>query len=78
MQQCAHLLGVLSLSVGVINLLPVPVLDGGRLFFLLAEGLRGRPLPVRLREQAQQAGVVALTVLTRLIFVADGHRLLVG
>lgn len=74
----AQLLGMLSLSVGLINLLPVPVLDGGQLFFLLAEGLRGRPLSVRLREQAQQAGLVALTLLTLLVFVADVHRLLAG
>lgn len=74
----ARLMGILSLSVGIVNLLPVPVLDGGQLFFFLAEALRGRPLSLHIRERAQQVGVLALTMLTLVVLVMDIHRLLVG
>jgi len=74
----ARLMAILSLSVGIVNLLPVPVLDGGQLFFFMAEALRGRPLSVRIRERAQQVGVLALTLLTLVVLVMDIHRLLVG
>ena len=74
----ARLLGVLSLSVGIVNLLPVPVLDGGQLLFFVAEAFRGRPVSVRLRERAQQIGVLALTLLSLVVLVMDIHRLLVG
>lgn len=53
-------LAVLSINLGVLNLLPIPVLDGGHLLFFLAELLRGRPLNVRQREVAQQVGLVLL------------------
>lgn len=70
----ARLMGQLSISLGVINLLPVPVLDGGQLLMYGAEMVRGRPLPVRLRERLQQVGVIFLLTLLLFVMVFDIHR----
>lgn len=71
----ARLLGLLSLSLGIINLLPIPVLDGGRLLMYLAEWIRGRPLPAVILERAQQAGVIFLVLLMLFVFANDLRRL---
>ncbi len=70
----ARLMGQLSISLGVLNLLPVPVLDGGQIVMYAAELVRGRPLPVRLRERLQQVGVVMLLTLLLFVLVFDIHR----
>jgi len=69
---------MLSISLGIINLLPVPVLDGGQFLFYAIEGIRGRPLSVAIRERAQQAGVLFLVVLMLSVLVFDVHRLFAG
>ena len=51
---------LLSINLAILNLLPIPVLDGGHILFLLIEGLRGRPVSVRIREMAMQVGIVLL------------------
>ncbi len=53
-------IAILSVNLGLINLLPIPVLDGGHLLFLLCEGLRGRPLSARTREYGLRAGLALL------------------
>jgi regulator of sigma E protease len=53
-------IAVLSVNLGLINLFPIPVLDGGHLLFYLAEALRGRPLPMRAQEYGLRAGVALL------------------
>src|SRR5207247_4940823 len=53
---------MLSIELGLINLFPVPILDGGHLAFFLVEGVRGKPLQVRHREIAQQVGLFLLVV----------------
>jgi regulator of sigma E protease len=50
----------LSLNLGIFNLLPIPLLDGGHLVFYLAEALRGRPLPQRVQEIGFRLGFVAI------------------
>lgn len=70
----ARNVGVFSISLGVLNLLPVPVLDGGQALMYLAEWVRGRPLPLRIREMALQAGVIFLMLLTLLVLAFDIHR----
>ncbi|MFN7142582.1 MAG: RIP metalloprotease RseP [Myxococcota bacterium] len=70
----AKQLGLFSLSLGIINLLPVPVLDGGQLVMYLAEWVRGRPLPLVLRERAQQAGIIFLVLLMLFVFANDIRR----
>jgi regulator of sigma E protease len=53
----------LSINLGVLNLLPIPILDGGHLFFTLIEAIRGRPLKVRTREIANYVGLAFLVAL---------------
>ena len=53
----------ISINLGVINLLPVPVLDGGHLVFFFIEGIMGRPMNVRHREIAQHVGLYMLILL---------------
>jgi regulator of sigma E protease len=62
---------MLSLELGIINLLPVPLLDGGHLFFFLIEGLRGKPLQLRHREFAMQIGLLLLVALMTFVIVND-------
>lgn len=54
---------VISVNLALLNLLPVPMLDGGHLFFFLIEAVRGRPVSLRKREWAQQVGFVLLILL---------------
>jgi Zn-dependent protease len=53
-------LALVSVSLGVLNLLPVPLLDGGHLMFYAAEALRGRPLPAKAQEMGYRAGFALL------------------
>jgi len=64
-------IGLLSISLGIINLVPIPVLDGGQIFMYTAEWLRGRPLPLRVRERAQQAGVIFVVLLMLAVSLKD-------
>jgi regulator of sigma E protease len=66
----------ISISLGVMNLLPIPVLDGGHLLYYSLEVLTGRPLPERIGEIAQRAGVGLLFMLMALAVFNDLVRLL--
>ncbi len=59
----AFLVAVISINLAIINLLPVPMLDGGHLLFFAIEGVLGRALSVRKREIAQQIGLALLLLL---------------
>jgi regulator of sigma E protease len=67
-------LAVISLSLAVLNLLPVPVLDGGQVVFQLAELLKGKPLSERVQQFGQQAGMALLVLLMGLAFYNDIAR----
>lgn len=67
----ARLMGMLSLSLGIVNLLPVPVLDGGQLLFFVLEAVRGRPVSVAMRERALQIGVLVMVLLMLAVLVKD-------
>jgi len=67
---------LLSINLGILNLLPVPILDGGHLFFSLIEAVRGRPISLKKREMAQQVGLVLLVALMIFAFYNDIFRLL--
>ena len=56
-------IAVLSVNLGLINLFPIPVLDGGHLLFFFAEAVRGRPIPPRAQEYGLRAGVALLAAL---------------
>ena len=66
----------ISLSLGVMNLLPIPVLDGGLLLYYSLEVLTGRPLPDRIGDMAQRVGVGLLVALMALAVFNDLMRLL--
>ena len=70
------LIAILSINLGILNLLPIPVLDGGHLFFFACEAILGRPLRERSREIAQQAGILVLFCLMGYAFWNDINRLL--
>lgn len=70
-----HFMAVLSVNLALLNLLPVPVLDGGHLFFFFLEAVRGKPLPVKQREMAQALGMVLILTLMILVFYQDIMRL---
>lgn len=72
------MLAFLSINLGVLNLLPIPALDGGHLALLSVEGALRRPLAPRAREIAQQVGVVLLLTLMVFVFYNDIHRLVQG
>ncbi len=69
-------MGMLSVNLGILNLLPVPVLDGGHLFFLTIEALRGKPLSEKMQIMAQQLGFGLLGSLMIFVFYNDIARLL--
>ena len=58
-----NLMAVLSVSLGLLNLFPIPVLDGGHLMFYAAEAIRGRPLPPKVQEYGFRAGFALLIAL---------------
>jgi len=69
-------IALLSINLAILNLLPIPILDGGHLFFSLIEWLRGKPVSLRKREIAQQVGMVLLIGLMAFAFYNDIFRLL--
>jgi regulator of sigma E protease len=71
-----YFLGVVSVSLGILNLLPVPLLDGGHLLYYAAEFVRGRPLPEEVQYAGQRLGIALLVGLMGLAFYNDFLRLL--
>ncbi len=67
---------LISVSLAIINILPLPALDGGQMVFLLIEGLRGRPLPARIQEGVMQTGLVLLMGLGMFLIIRDTANLL--
>jgi regulator of sigma E protease len=67
-------MALISVNLGLINLLPIPVLDGGHLFFFLVEAVRRRPISLRAREVASLVGVSVLVVLMAVAFKNDVER----
>ena len=59
----AQFTAIISVNLAVLNLLPVPMLDGGHLLFFVIEGILGRPVSLKKREAAQQLGLVLLLLL---------------
>ncbi len=71
-------LAMISIGLGVLNLLPIPVLDGGQLMYYMAELLTGSPVSERVMEIGQQVGLTLLLGLTAFAFYNDIHRLAAG
>jgi regulator of sigma E protease len=73
-----QLIGFLSLNLALVNLLPLPALDGGRLLFVLIEAVFGRRVYPRAQKQIHTLGFVFLIILMVLVTAQDFHRLLAG
>jgi regulator of sigma E protease len=68
-------IALISINLAIINLLPIPVLDGGHLLFFLLEAIKGRPVSIKVREVAQQIGLFILLLLIILVFYNDISKL---
>ena len=69
-------LAVVSISLGVLNLLPIPILDGGQIIYQIVEMLKGSPMTERAQMLGQQAGIFALLLLMSFAFYNDIARIL--
>ena len=65
------LVASLSVSIAVINILPLPALDGGHLVFIIIEGITGKEVPIKIKMLVQQVGVALLLILFLLITIND-------
>jgi regulator of sigma E protease len=70
-----QMLAIISISLGILNLLPIPVLDGGHLVFNLIEAIKGSPVSVESQMTAQKVGMFLLLSLMMLAFFNDLTRL---
>jgi RIP metalloprotease RseP len=66
---------LISINLAVINILPLPALDGGQLAFLLIEGVRGKPLPNQIQENVMQSGLMLLLGLGIFLIIRDTANL---
>lgn len=71
-----RLTALLSINLGFLNLLPIPILDGGHIFFFLIEAIKGKPVSEKSRERAQQVGLVMLISLMIFAFYNDIMRII--
>ena len=71
-----RLTALLSINLGLLNLLPIPILDGGHIFFFLIEMVKGKPVSERNRERAQQVGLFMLLSLMIFAFYNDIMRII--
>ena len=67
-------IALVSINLAILNFLPIPVLDGGHLLFFFIEAVMGRPVSIRVREIAQQAGIFVLILLMIFVFYNDIAR----
>jgi regulator of sigma E protease len=68
-------LALISVSLGVLNLLPLPMLDGGHLMYYLWEGVTGRPVSEVWMERLQRVGLLVLVLMTSVALFNDITRL---
>jgi regulator of sigma E protease len=71
-------MALLSVNLAVLNILPIPVLDGGHLTFLAIEKIKGGPLSLKARAIAQQVGIVVLLTLVVFVTYNDIMRVIRG
>lgn len=76
LSELIRLTALLSINLGLLNLLPIPVLDGGHILFFLIEMAKGRPLSEQSRERAQQVGLFMLISLMIFAFYNDIMRII--
>ena len=72
-----RLMAILSITLAALNILPIPVLDGGHLFFFVIEVIKGSPVHIRVQQMAMQVGFFLLMGLMVLVFYIDINRFFV-
>jgi regulator of sigma E protease len=75
MVQFLSFLAIVSISLGILNLLPIPMLDGGQIFYQLIEGAKGSPMSEKAQMIGQQMGIVFLLLLMSFAFYNDLARI---
>ena len=68
------IMAVLSISLGLLNLLPIPVLDGGHILFILIEAVQRKPISMRVRQTATYIGLAMVLLLMIMVFKNDIER----
>jgi len=68
-------MAVISINLVILNVLPIPVLDGWHLLIFLIEGIIGKPVSLKLRERAQQVGIFLIILIMLLVFYNDLSRI---
>ena len=76
MASLAFFIALISINLAILNFLPIPILDGGHLLFFFIELVIRRPVNIRVREIAQQAGLFVLILLMVYVFYNDITRIL--
>jgi regulator of sigma E protease len=71
-----HFMAVLSVNLAMLNLFPIPMLDGGHLLFFGLEAIRGKPVAIKHREIAQSIGLMLILTLMFFVFYNDIQRLM--
>ena len=71
-------LALVSISLGVLNLLPIPLLDGGHLLYYIVEVFKGSPVPEKVMEMGQRVGIAVLLVMMAFALFNDINRLISG
>ena len=66
-----HLMGIISISIGILNLLPIPILDGGQITILMFEGLRRRDLSLKVKQRIQNVGFALVVLLMVMVLYFD-------
>ena len=66
---------IISINLAIINILPLPALDGGQLLFLAVEGMRGKPIPTEIQDNVMQSGLLLLLGLGIFLIVRDTSQL---
>lgn len=72
------LIAFLSINLAVLNLLPIPILDGGQILMTIGEGIRGKPFSVKTRENVMKAGVAVILVLFSVVMFNDIKSLVIS
>jgi len=72
------LLAFLSINIAILNLLPIPILDGGQILMNVAESVKGSPFSARTRDSIMKVGLVAIGLLFALVMFNDIKRLLLS
>ena len=73
-----YIMALISINIGVFNLLPIPALDGGRLFFILIEAIRKKPIPAKYEGYIHAAGFALLLLLMVIITFNDIKNLIIN